>query len=87
MPAQKSDLSTWFDQGKSRGATHMIVKCDDFDFKGGTHDNCDYPVYVRPGQDPREVDKNNHDRTMEVYNLRLPKEKQINNGKRVFNYD
>lgn len=76
MPASRADLSTWFDEGTSKGATHMIVKCDTFD-----SDQCCYPVFVEPGQDPHEVSAENRDRTMECYALFLPKEAQMAEGR------
>lgn len=48
MPADKSDIATWFQAGKEQGASHMLVVVDTFDFD-------DYPVYVAPGVDPIEV--------------------------------
>jgi len=61
----------------------MIVVCDTFDYD-------DYPVYVAPGEDAREiVDKKyrgqNMQSMMEVYDLRKDRETQIDQD-RVYNY-
>lgn len=87
MPATQQVLSRWFDEGLSLGASHMIVKCDDFDYRGNEDDQCCYPVYVSPGQDVRKIDHENTDRTMEVYSFAIPKDEQIRAAGRVFNYD
>ena len=78
----KTEISEWFDRGATQGATHMIVVCDSFDHE-------DYPVFVKPGQDAREVaaeyDGKNMQRIMEVYNLSMDREKQLGQT-RAFNY-
>jgi hypothetical protein len=76
-------------RGKEDGATHVIVVCDTFKYD-------DYPVFVMPDQDVREVeaeykDKNtgadiNMQRVMEVYSLRMDIEEQLEET-RAFNYD
>ncbi|MGV8130482.1 MAG: hypothetical protein ACP5N7_00085 [Candidatus Pacearchaeota archaeon] len=75
-------ISEWFDKGIKLGATHMIVVCDTF-----SHD--DYPVYVKPDEDVREIEKKyqykNMQMVMEVYNLSDDKEKQMKQH-RCFNY-
>lgn len=77
------DLRRWFKAGKEEGASHMIVVCDTFDWE-------DYPVYVKSGQDVREVAEEyngkNMQRLMEVYNLQVDMEIQLKPGKRVFNW-
>ena len=74
MAATKQDLSRWFDNGKAQGATHMVVVCDTYDWD-------DYPVYVKPGEDPRTVANKysgkNMQTVMECYNLTLDKEMQM----------
>lgn len=74
MGTSRATISRWFDAGLEQGATHMIVVCDTFD-----HD--DYPVYVKPTQDSREVakefDGENMQRIMEVYDLRMDQEAQM----------
>lgn len=82
MAATRQDISEWFDRGVAEGATHMIVACDTFDW-----DNWDdYPKYVLPGQDVREVEAKCQDRIMEVYALHLPKDAQMAE-RRAFHYD
>lgn len=77
MAANKGDISHWFDRGVEQGATHMIIVCDDFDYD-------DYPVYVQPDQDVREIaDSNNvpdERRVMEVYCLSMDKATQLAEG-------
>jgi hypothetical protein len=80
MAASKPEIDGWFDEGVKKGATHMIVVCDDFDYD-------DYPKYVMPGEDVREKSTNlgNMQRLMEVYNLSMDKAAQMAQ-RRVFNY-
>lgn len=86
MPASRADLSRWYDDAPP-GATHMVVRCDDFEYRGDPRDTCCYPVYVMPGEDVREVADREGDRTMEVYSYRLTKDEQISASRRVFNYE
>lgn len=66
----------WFMAGRQMGATHMIVACDTFDWD-------DYPVYVMPGQDVREISQKydvGHypmQKIMEVYALHLDLDAQL----------
>lgn len=80
--AQQSDLREWLNRGAEQGATHMIVVVDGWDHE-------DYPVYVMPGENVREVaDKYNGkemQRIMEVYDLSKDHELQLS-VPRVFNY-
>ena len=82
MVATRDDIQRWFDEGKQKGATHMIVACDTFDWD-------DYPVFVMPGQDARKraeyYDGPNMQRLMEVYNLALDRDPQLNR-RRCFEY-
>lgn len=87
MPALKTDLSRWFDEGVTQGATHMIVKCDTFEYRGSPYDKCCYPVYVMPGDDVHKVDDANNDKTMEVYSFAKTKDEQLQTTRRVFNYE
>ena len=85
MAATVEDLSEWFDEGKKRGATHVVIMCDTFNYD-------DYPVYVMPGTDVRELvhgkvgpdgkyipgrDGQNMQSLMEVYAMHLDKEMQF----------
>lgn len=86
-------ISGWFDEGVVKGATHMIVVCDTFDWS-------DYPVYVMPGEDARTKsfqygsddgsglprDERNMQKVMEVYSLALPKDAQLLE-RRAFHYE
>lgn len=86
MPATFDVLSGWFDQGVREGATHMVVRCDRFEFRGCVGDRCCYPVYVTAEEDAREVAEKGGDRLMEVYDLRMDKAEQFQGRTRVFNY-
>lgn len=78
----KATIGGWFDRGVTEGATHLIVVCDTFD-------HSDYPVFVKTGEDAREIaDKysgKNMQRVMEVYNLSMDKATQMEQS-RAFNY-
>ncbi len=84
MGTSVEDLSEWFDRGVEQGATHMIVVCDTFSYE-------DYPVYVKKGEDVRDVykkhDGSNMQKVMEVYSLTKNKTSQLQGGTRVFNFD
>jgi len=47
MPTTQADIQGWLKEAKREKATHLIVVCDSFDHE-------DYPVLVKPGQDPKE---------------------------------
>lgn len=70
-----ADLLRWFEEGKEKGATHIIIVCDTYDYS-------DFPVYVMKDQDAREVAKKEREksmqRVMEVYSLSLSPEDQFN---------
>lgn len=44
MAATLKDVQRWIEEGKKKGATHLISVCDTFDWE-------DYPVYVMPNED------------------------------------
>jgi hypothetical protein len=77
-----SDIREWFEEGLSKGASHMIVVCDTFDHE-------DYPVFVKPEEDVHEKERaysgRNMQRVMEVYNLRADMDDQLRQ-RRAFNY-
>jgi hypothetical protein len=83
VAATKGELSKWFDQGVAEKATHMVVVCDTFDWD-------DYPVFVKPTEDVREVaakyNGQNMQKVMEVYSLRQDKAAQMAEH-RAFHYD
>lgn len=78
----KEDIRGWLELGKAKGATHLLVVCDTYDYD-------DYPVYVMPGQDVHEIAKSkngpNMTKLMEVYNLAIDMEEQLAQY-RSFNY-
>ncbi len=69
------DLKEWVARGKRKGASHMIIVCDTFDWE-------DFPIYVMPGQDARKEFDNESkkpmQKVMEVYNLNKDLDSQIN---------
>lgn len=71
----RENISNWFSRGVEKGATHMIVVCDTYDYE-------DYPVYVSPDKDVHDVYESyngkNMQKVMEVYNLKMDMGKQIN---------
>lgn len=83
MATTKQDIAGWFDEGVHKGATHMIVVCDEFDYE-------DSPTYVMPGEDARkradEEGKKPMQRVMEVYALHLDKWTQLGEP-RAFHYE
>jgi len=80
MAATQQDISLWFDRGVESHATHMIVVCDTFSYD-------DYPVYVGPQEDVheciREIGTQEMQRIMEVYNLKLPKQPQLDEARSI----
>ncbi len=62
----RGQIGRWFDQGRADGYTHMIVVVDLWDHE-------DFPVYVAPSEDPRQVyNQYAHKKwtnVMEVYDL------------------
>jgi hypothetical protein len=78
----QDDIRGWLQRGKDKGATHVLVVCDTFDWS-------DYPVFVMPGENLREkADKNNGPnmtKLMEVYKLDMDWNEQLNQV-RSFNY-
>lgn len=66
MSTTREEISEWFDLGVKEGATHMLIVCD-------TYDHDDYPVYIKPGQDPKVCSEQRNlgsmQRLMECYKL------------------
>lgn len=61
----QDNIRHWLEEGKKRGATHVIVMSDTYDFLY-------YPIYVMPEKDPREAAKEETGRdtsVKEVYSL------------------
>jgi hypothetical protein len=71
-------ISNWFERGVQRGATHMLVVSDSFSYEY-------YPVYVEKGQDAHvieaEINSESMQGVIEVYNLRLPKDPQLDESR------
>lgn len=73
MTTTQDQIRSWLEEGRSRGATHVLVVCDTFDYE-------DYPVYVQTGEDAKEIAQERYgwpgskdmQRVMECYDLRLP---------------
>ena len=82
MATSRADIRRWLEEGKERGATHVLVVCDTYDYD-------DYPKYVMPGQDVREMASakalGEMQRLMEVYNLALDFDVQLAE-RRSYNY-
>ena len=74
MGTTKEDIQGWIKEGQDKGATHLIVVCDTFEYE-------DYPVYVMPGEDPiikyNSYNGSNMQKVMEVYNLHKDLNKQL----------
>lgn len=82
MATTRDAIRSWLQRGKDRGATHVVVACDTFDWS-------DYPVFVMPGEDARAIaDKHNGPnmtKLMEVYKLDMDWDQQLTE-RRSFNY-
>jgi hypothetical protein len=68
MAPSKSDIEEWLADGQQKGASHLIVVCDQFEYE-------DYPVYVMPDESAKKL-TNHYDslemsKVMEVYDLSL----------------
>jgi len=72
MATTKQDIARWFQSGKDKGATHMVVVCDTFDWS-------DYPAYVSESEDVQAIAEEHHKsgKVMEVYDLRMDMEMQL----------
>ena len=72
MAATKQEIKDWLSQARERGATHMIVMCDTYDWE-------DYPVFVMPGEDPRKRQKHpgSMQKVMECYSMALSDDEQL----------
>lgn len=76
------EIREWLEGAKKKGATHMLVVCDTFDWS-------DYPVYVLPGKSVDAAIKEYHgpnmQKVMEVYNMAMDLDEQARPGTRVWN--
>jgi len=70
----KDEIKGWLIEGKEKGATHVIVVCDTYEWD-------DYPVFVMPNEKvlekKEEYDGKNMQKIMEVYNLSLDFQSQL----------
>jgi hypothetical protein len=84
MAATRWQIEGWLKEAQAEGATHMLVKCDNF---GDPMGDCCYPVPVMAHQNVREVEAE-PGRVMEVYSLtgKHTIEKQMGEN-RAFHYD
>ena len=74
MATTRDSIRDWLNQAKDKGATHLIVATDTFDYG-------DYPVFVMPHQvvadELSRLRKQDMTRVMECYNLSLPWDEQL----------
>jgi len=69
MAWDTAEIKRAYERGEKLNASHMIVAYDSFDY-------ADYPIYVQPGENPRDHIPENGDRVMECYRYILGWEKQ-----------
>lgn len=83
MSTTKPEIKEWLEDGKKKGATHMIVVCDTYDYE-------DYPVYVLQDEDVRgkyeEYNGPNMQLVMEVYSYGRDLDAQIAE-RRAYHFD
>ena len=78
MSTTKEEIRSWLKRGMDKNYTHMIVKCDTFDYS-------DYPVYVSSKEElESKLILENMTKVMEVYNYSIDIETQLNQH-RAFN--
>ena len=74
MGTTREEIKAWLENAKSKGATHMLVVCDTFDYE-------DYQVHVMPGESvEKAIEKYKNmsmSKVMEVYSLSLPIDTQL----------
>ena len=72
----RDEIAEWVRAGKDRGATHVMIIVDTFDWE-------DYPIYVKPDEDARAIAKNpgSMQRVMECYDLSKDIEAQLNENR------
>ena len=72
MATTKSDIQQWFERGQQKGATHMVVVCDTFDWE-------DYPVFAFTEEEARKhfTDYSNMKKPMECYKLTDDMQEQL----------
>ena len=74
MSASREEIEVWVAKGSEKGATHVIIACDTFDYEN-------YPVFVMPGQNVVEetarIRGKSMQRVNEVYDLARPVRLQL----------
>jgi hypothetical protein len=75
MTATRQDIEDFIKMGQKKGATHVIVAVDRYDYTN-------YPVFVMPGEDAREeverIQKGGNMQDIdECYNLSLDIDEQL----------
>ena len=72
MAATREKIRRWLETARERGATHMVVRCDTFDWE-------DYPSYIMPGDDPKKLrdSPGEMQKVMECYSMALSDEEQL----------
>lgn len=83
MAATVTEIEEWLEEGRKKGATHVLIVCDTFDWD-------DYPVFVSPEENPQEVYDRTHgknmQKVMEVYSLSKDAKEQLGSH-RTMNFD
>lgn len=82
MPTTVQDIRRWLNEAQDVGATHMIVATDTFDWT-------DYPIFVKPGENPSEVaseKRGEFTKITECYALHLDLDAQLAE-RRAFHYE
>ena len=83
MATTREEIREWLEEAIEKDCSHLIVVCDTYDWE-------DYPVFVLPTQDVKQIfkDKNgpNMQKVMEVYSLKLDIEEQLKET-RSFHFD
>lgn len=78
----KAEIRSWLERGKEKGATHMFVVCDTFDWD-------DYPVFKNCTPDTAREEASrypyNMQKLMEVYRINQDWDAQLGE-RRAFNY-
>ena len=74
MTVTLADIKGWLCRGVDKGATHLIVVCDTYDYGN-------FPVFVMPGEDAQEkVEENrgmNMQRVDEIYDFSMDVDAQL----------
>lgn len=65
MGATEEELEQWKQEGRRKGATHIISVCDLFEYE-------DYPVYILPGDNIEDVKQNYDYVNMQKINEVIP---------------